>query len=276
MLPFHHRYLALRRLMPVALCAPVLLAISSSTAAEQRVLQIGDRSLSIECDGKSGPTPTVVLMAGGGRTAKDWSKVQPIVAESTRVCSYDRAGLGESGSVSKQQTVGEIVDDLHALLKAAGEKPPYVLVAHSIAGLYARSFEARFSGETAALVFVDSSHEEQALRQHELDPKLPWLIGPTAKQGFLVQPDDRLRWRTELPVIVLMHGKAIPLPAPTSASQSEAWESIWRELQEDLAKRSPLGQFRVAADSGHFIQIDQPELVIQAIRDVSMMTQKVR
>ena len=157
--------------------------------------------------------------------------------------------------------------DLQALLDAAGERPPFVLVAHSISGLYARSFESTFPGAVAGLVFVDSSHEEQALRQHELDPKLPWLIEFTAKQGFLVDPGAHLTWRTERPLIVLFHGKAVP-SGPMTEAQFQAWERIWRDLQQDLAKRSPHGQLRLADQSGHFIQIDQPELVIQAIRDV--------
>src|SRR4051812_7122411 len=121
-----------------------LLALAIPAFAEHRLISIGDRRLSIDCDANPSSTATVLLLAGGGRTAKDWSKVQPAVSKFARVCSYDRAGLGESEKTAKPQSAAEIVDDLHALLEAAGEKPPYVLVGHSVAGIYCRRFVTKF------------------------------------------------------------------------------------------------------------------------------------
>src|SRR5262245_34459690 len=112
--------------------------------AQQRLVSIGDRTLSIDCVGTHPDRVTVVLMAGGGRTARDWEKVQTAVARDARVCSYDRAGLGASDKTPRVQSAREIVDDMRALLTAAGETGPYLLVAHSIAGIYARAFEQRF------------------------------------------------------------------------------------------------------------------------------------
>jgi pimeloyl-ACP methyl ester carboxylesterase len=245
-----------------------LLAASIAAFGEHRMISLGDRRLSIDCDGEAG-SATVVLMAGGGRTAKDWAKVQPAVSKLARVCSYDRAGLGESDkATSKVQSVDEVIDDLHGLLKASGEKRPFILVAHSIAGLYARSFVTKFPEEVAGLVFVDSSHEEQALRFHELDPKWQALDEETAHFGFFVKPGERLEWRTELPLIVLGHERPIQEPKNVTKEAAVARERIWRELQKDLAKRSTHGEFRVAEQSGHYVHLDQPELVIQAIRDV--------
>jgi len=210
-----------------------------------------------------------VLSAGGGRTAKDWEKVRPAIAAFARVCSYDRAGYGESDKVDEEpQSANEIVSDMHALLKASGEKAPFVLVAHSIAGIYVRNYAAKFPGEAAAFVFVDSSHEEQAARMHEIDPQGPGLDDRTARMGFFVKPGERLEWRTELPLVVLAHGKPYAKIAPLTEDQWAAADRLWRGLQEDLAKRSPRGQLRVAERSGHFIQLDQPELVIRAVRDV--------
>jgi len=245
-----------------------LFTVTLTAAGEHRRLPLGDRHLAVESDGEAGTSPTVILIAGGGRTSEDWAKVQPIVASFTRVCSYDRAGLGDSDRTSKLQSVGEIVEDLHALLQAAHESGPYILVAHSIAGIYARGFETRFRTETAGLVFVDSSHEEQVMRQQELfNPKVPAPVALVERQGFFVQPAQRLDWQTDVPIVVLSHGKS--LTGQIDDSQVQAWEREWRELQQDLAARSPRGQFVVAERSGHFIQLDQPELVIQAIRDVN-------
>ena len=162
-------------------------------------------------------------------------------------------------------------------LKTSNEKGPFILVAHSIAGLYARRFVTKYTGETAGLVFVDSSHEEQAVSLHELDPLEPGLDDVTARLGYYVKPGQRLEWRTELPLIVLARGKPTPRRARDGSNsqtnrmteeQFAAWDRIWRGFQEDLAKRSTHGELRVAEESGHFIQREQPEMVIQAIRDL--------
>jgi pimeloyl-ACP methyl ester carboxylesterase len=256
-----------------------LLAASVATFGEQRMVSVGDRRLAVYCDGDAARSPTVVLIPAGGRTHGDWVTIQPGVSSFTRVCSYDHANFGESDKAPvKLQSVDDVVDDLHAWLTASGEKGPFILVSHSISGLYARRFVTRYAREAVGLVFVDSAHEEQALRLHQLDPKGPGLDDVTAELGFYVKPGQRLEWRTDLPLIVLGRGAPLPRKARDGSDsqtnrmteeQFAAWDRIWRELQEDLAKRSTQGEFRLAEKSGHFIQRDQPELVIRAIRDVS-------
>jgi pimeloyl-ACP methyl ester carboxylesterase len=248
-------------------------------AQQPRMISIGDRSLAVYCNGEAVRSPTVILIPAGGRTAKDWSQIQPMVSTFARVCSYDHANFGASDKAPvKLQSVDEVVDDLHAWLKASSEKGPFILVGHSGAGLYARRFVTRYPGETAGLVFVDSSQEEQALRLQKLDPQGPGLDDVTARLGFYVKPGQRLEWRTELPLIVLGRGRPFPRRARDGSDsqtnrmteeQFAAWDRIWRGFQEDLAKRSTHGELRVAEESGHFIQWDQPELVIQAIRDLT-------
>jgi pimeloyl-ACP methyl ester carboxylesterase len=256
-----------------------LLATSMAAFGEHRMISIGDRRLSVYCDGEAARSPTVILIPAGGRTAKDWATIQPTVSSFTRVCSYDHANFGESDKAPvKLQSVDEVVDDLHGWLKASGEKGPFIFVSHSNSGFYARRFVTRYPREAAGLVFVDSAHEEQALRLHELDPQGPGLDDLTARLGWYVKPGERLEWRTELPLIVLGRGMPFPRKARDGSDsqtnrmteeQWAAWDRIWREFQQDLAKRSTHGEFRLAEKSGHFIQHDQPEPVIQAIRDVS-------
>lgn len=257
-----------------------LLGMITSIGAgyELRIVSIGARNLAVYCDGEATGAPTVVLIPAGGRTAKDWASIQPGIAKFARVCSYDLANFGQSDKApSKLQSVDEVVADLHALLKASGEKGPFVLACHSISGFYARSFVTEFPSEVAGLVFLDSSHEEQALRLHELDPQGPGLDDITAQLGFYVKPGQKLGWRTEVPLIVLGRGTPFERKARDGSSshtnkmtesQWASWDQIWIELQKDLAKRSPYGEFRSADKSGHWIQRDQPELVVQAIRDV--------
>ena len=245
------------------------------------MIDIGERRIAVYCDGEAARSPAVVLVAAGGRTAKDWDSVQPVVASFTRVCSFDHAGVGASDKAeAKLQSVDEHVDDMHAWLRQAGERGPFILVSHSISGFYVRRFETRYPSEVAGLVFVDSSHEEQALRLHQIDQEGPAPDDLTGQLGFYTDPDQRLEWRSEAPLVVLGRGKPFPRRARDgsdsqtnrmSDEQWAAWDRAWRAFQEDLAKRSTQGQFRVAEKSGHFIQSDQPGLVVQAIRDVGAM-----
>jgi pimeloyl-ACP methyl ester carboxylesterase len=249
--------------------------------AEQRMVSVGERRIAVYCDGELTRFPIVILVPAGGRTAKDWGTVQPEIAEFTRVCSYDHANFGQSDRAPvRLQSVDEVVNDLHAWLQSSREKGPFVLVSHSNSGIYVRRFENLYARDVAGLVFLDSAHEEQALRLHELDPAGPVPDELMARVGSYVKPGQRLDWHTEAPLIVIGRGTPFERTARDGSNsqtnrmteeQFAAWDRIWTEFQKDLAKRSPRGEYRLAQKSGHWIQRDQPEVVIQAIRDVCRM-----
>jgi len=120
---------------------------------------VGGFKMHIDCMGEG--SPTVVLDSGLGDTYLSWLKVQPQVAKFTRVCSYDRAGLGYSDSSSQPRTSKVIATELHALLQAAGIAPPYVLVGHSLGGFNVRLYASLYRSDVAGVVLVDSSHPAQ-------------------------------------------------------------------------------------------------------------------
>jgi pimeloyl-ACP methyl ester carboxylesterase len=97
-------------------------------------------------------------MAGGGAFSIDWALVQPRVSESNRVCSYDRAGLAWSDPGPADETVEQTISDLHALLRAAGEEGPYVLVGASLSGIFIQAYQRAFPEDVAGLVFTNSSN----------------------------------------------------------------------------------------------------------------------
>lgn len=121
-----------------------------------QLFDIGGRKLHLYCTGRG--DPAVILMAGGGAFSIDWGLVQPRIAEKSRVCSYDRAGLGWSDPGPADETVEQTIGDLRSVLRAAGEKGPYVLVGASVGGAFIRAYQRAFPEQVAGLIFTNSSN----------------------------------------------------------------------------------------------------------------------
>ena len=124
------------------------------------LVDIGGFRLHLNCIGQG--TPTVVMDAGGGAPSITWGLVPSEIAKFTRVCTYDRAGLGWSDPNSRiPRTSQQSVDELHLLLTKAGINPPYILVGHSLGGVNMRLYASQYPEDVVGLVLVDSSHENQ-------------------------------------------------------------------------------------------------------------------
>jgi len=134
----------------------VLLGHAQAQPPPGRLIDVGGRKLHLHCSGMG--SPAIILMAGGSAFSIDWTLVQQRVAESTRVCSYDRAGLAWSDSGPADETVEQTVTDLHRLLRAAGETKPFLLAGASIGGIFIRAYQREFPDEVAGLVFTNSSN----------------------------------------------------------------------------------------------------------------------
>ena len=130
----------------------------------QHLVDVGGRRMNIYCSGTG--SPAVILDAGLGDTTAAWTHVQRPIARHTRVCSYDRAGMGFSDPTTSARDAGAIVSDLHALLRRGGIAPPYVFVGHSLAGLYTRLYTDRYPRDVVGLVLIDPVTEyDDALYQ---------------------------------------------------------------------------------------------------------------
>jgi pimeloyl-ACP methyl ester carboxylesterase len=133
-----------------------------------KLVDVGGLKLHIHCIGESKPgAPTVILETLAGGTSLGWAWVQPEIARSTRVCAYDRAGRGWSEPIPDARNASQVVDDLHRLLANGGVPGPYILVGHSLGGIYARLFAAAYPDEVAGMVLLDSAHPEQLARYPE-------------------------------------------------------------------------------------------------------------
>ena len=246
----------------------------------ERLVDVGGRRLYINCSGKAPKgIPVVVMDAGMGSTSNAWSLVQPKVAPFARVCSYDRAGMGKSDRAPQRHTSQDIVNDLHHLLVKTGIKPPYVLVGHSLGGMNVRLYASKYPKEVKGMVLVDSTHEDETDRMIALLP--PQMLQKAKPEDMLIQsPEDidfngsvaqvrAANWHRDIPLIVITRGNATFNPTDyVVPSLAPKFEEIRLELQKDLVRRSSRGKQIIAEKSGHNIHRDQPELVINAIRQV--------
>jgi pimeloyl-ACP methyl ester carboxylesterase len=272
------------------------------TPAPGRMVSVGDHKLHLLCKGKA--APTVVIELGAGEPSPLWWPVQDQVAEFASVCSYDRAGYGWSDPVPAGRTIVERATELHALLANARIPGPYILVAHSYGGLIVRCFARNYPDQTAGLVFVDTPDEATIFRQEVLNfysrvrlmskvvefatrfglVRLLASCFPAIRAGFpfsraeeyAAAADDLASLeRTELPMrksgtpgslgdrplAVLTHGQ--PFPGPFAIL-----ENGWTDGQTRLAALSTNSFLIVAKKSNHMIELDEPGLVVEAIRRV--------
>ena len=270
-----------------------------------RVEIAGGRKLYLECRGRG--RPTVILVSGYPNRGDVWSQLDPGVngppvlagvARHSRVCAYDRpntvtpAGdtlaLSRSDPVPQPRTGAALVAELHALLHAARLPGPYVMVGHSLGGLFVRLYASTYPRQVAGLVPVDATYE----RLRELFTPEQWaaLARTTLEPPFALDPPVELvDWdasfdqmlaakaarplRPTLPLVVLTAGlppapgQALPPGFPDAATLTR----VQRAAQSELGMILPYARHVIAKKSGHYIQNAQPNLVIDAVRRILRM-----
>jgi pimeloyl-ACP methyl ester carboxylesterase len=150
--------------------------------APGRLVDIGGRRIHLLAMGEG--SPAVVIIPALGANVLEWVRVLRSALSETTVCAYDRAGLGWSDPSHGPVSFDAMADDVHALLKADGIEPPYVIAGHSMGGVVARRFQSRYPEDVAGMLLIDSSHEDQARRLGDNDR---WHdIGRAAKRRLRV------------------------------------------------------------------------------------------
>jgi pimeloyl-ACP methyl ester carboxylesterase len=248
------------------------------------MVDVGGHRLHINCVGQG--SPTVVLDAALGAMSALWVRVQQEVSGTTRVCAYDRAGMGWSESGPEPRDAEQVTGELHALLEGAAiGQGPYVLVGHSYGGLYTQTYAARYPDETAGVVLVDSSHPEQfdrlpegqenyeqaqrlyavapllarlgVVRLFDLSPAPPELpqqqraqiaaLNPSTRQVSTTAQEFRATPQTTAQTRNLRSLGDKPLAVVSAGEQPPAW----LKLQDDLATLSPNSMHRVVEGATH-------------------------
>ncbi len=226
---------------------------------------------------------TVIFESGLGDTLGVWSQVQPKVAAGcARTVAYDRAGYGGSEPAETVRDAANIVTELRAVLRRRNIRPPYVLVGHSLGGLYMQYFARNYPQEVTGLVLVDSSYWNQKLplvpSTAAADPPgnppppgssrwvvvfMPWIMrreilgsGAAGAEVHASPP------ATGLPTVVLSSTRRLP-------GQTAAAEAREVHMQDEIAQEFPGAEHVRVPRSGHYIQRDRPGVVIAAVRKLA-------
>lgn len=152
-----------------------------------RLVDVGGHKLHVDCTGTG--SPTVVLEPGLGEPSTAMALIAPAVANTTRVCVYDRAGRGWSQSAGKPLDGTRTASDLHTLLARAGEHGPFVMAGHSAGGIYVLNYARLFPDEVAGVVLLDSMHPQQYTRIsswpqfYELFRRVSAVLPPLSRLG---------------------------------------------------------------------------------------------
>jgi len=240
------------------------------------------------------------LLSHGG------AAVLPEVAKFARVCTYDRPGTtlnpGEtsrSDAAPMPRTATNVVRDLHMLLRAASVPGPYVLVGHSFGGLFVRLYAATYPDEVSGLVLVDALAEQIKPLFKPADWTTFMALNSGPLPGFenyagLESIDFDMSFQQmeremndpnnptnnpssnpparKIPVVILVRGLKVEMPASAPAKFGAILEPAWRKSEERMAAVVPHVQLVIAKKSGHYIQWDEPEIVVEAIRKVARLT----
>lgn len=268
---------------------------AAELAAGVRV-DLGGRALFIQCANLEAPGPTVILEAGLAADHRTWTQVQPDVASLARVCSYDRAGLGQSDAGPLPRDAAQAAQDLAALLATARVPEPYLLVAHSFGGLFARRFVADNPDAIAGVVLVEAVHEDWWSRALAALP--PPTEGESERlRGFrdflqsAVADPTRNAEGVDIPaaaaqataagtlgarpLVVLTSGVPDQLaPGLPPTVEAELVRLLQYDLPRELVALSSDSTHVVVPDSGHNLPAERPDMVVLAIQAILAATQE--
>jgi pimeloyl-ACP methyl ester carboxylesterase len=220
--------------------------------------------------------PAIVFEAGPGNGKAVWEPVFADLSKTTRVFAYDRAGIGTSVARSNDRSGKQVVQELRALLDAAGVNPPYVLVGHSSGGIYMDLFARTYPGDTVGLVHIDGLHAESAIGCFPGKAGTSLCSAPSVMLDVYARSADAMEkekqgWAATIAQL-REAGPFPPIPlvliSGTRNQKSDERDANWLAARAQYAKISPQGREIICADCSWTVQHDDPKLVVNAIRDL--------
>jgi pimeloyl-ACP methyl ester carboxylesterase len=275
--------LAIAAVVATAACGEAAVPDAPASAPIERPAQhvdalvdVGSGRLHLRCDGAG--NVTVLLVAGWGGSTESWATVDSSLADSARVCSYDRFGTGTSDVPTTTQTFGTQASDLAALLRSAGEPGPYVVVGHSFGGAEAVTFAARYPDEVAGLMLLDATPPTWpaascAVPDDGTDAARSFQALCAAMHDPTQNPEhlDVIAAFDEVAQIDALG--ALPMTVVTAAERSfpglaeselARLDAVWNAGVSEWAAMSSSSTV-VEVDTGHDIQLEQPALVVREV-----------
>ena len=255
------------------------------------MISVNSHNLHFFCEG-SGDV-TFIFEAGIGANYRDWSKLQPLLKENYKVCSYDRTGYGWSDRGPKPRTVRVLADELAIAIKRLSVKKPIIIVGHSFGGLITMMFSSTHNELISGIVLLDSMHPEQNIKFKENGIDIP--VSPSRalifsgievltygipdefkEETFFLAKSDKTRsfMYNELrhmenslktvnkitdfknPALVLTHSRR----DWDVHSINGRMEDLWYELQKNLSERLNANLIMVP-DAGHQMQLENPKFI---------------
>lgn len=284
-----------------AACTPVAPAIEltptmppPTLAPQDQKVDVGGYQLRIICTGEG--TPTVIVDSALGEPALEmgnWLRVRYGVEKITRICMYDRAGLGSSDPAPTQyRTSQDMVKDLHTLLVNADVPGPYVLVGQNLGGLNARLFASQYPKDVVGMVLIDAVHPDfhtEALTTlppespdepgnlHGLRLMFKDFVIETPEGVNVAASADQVRATGslgDLPLVVLTQRSGWLISPNLSPDTRAKMEQVWQDLQVDLASLSSNSTHVIAEPAGQTTPADEDQEIIDAILKVVSATKR--
>ena len=262
-----------------------------STGPLDLKLDVGAHSLHLVCVGQG--SPTVVLDTGSGETYESWQSIIDRIAKETRVCAYNRAGYGRSEPGPLPRDSGREAEELRTLLDKAGIKAPYLLLGHSLGGLNMQVFASQYPKLVAGMVLIEppplqfilgQQFPELYQRAKQEAPSLLAMAEQARKASKLLEASffetlasehEMMLSETAQQLLAIESFGNVPLivmgagqPQPAFGDQAQAFQQFWIAQSQSLASKSTRGAFVLVQESGHYIYLDAPDSVLEAIRQV--------
>lgn len=243
------------------LAAALTLLLSQAASSRDVRVVVDGRAYHVDISGASGPS--IVFEAGLGTDSTTWKSIAGPIGAFARVVLYDRAGLGQSAPVSPTNapiTAAEAAKTLHAVLAASDVRPPYLLVGHSLGGLYLQLFARTYPTEVSGIVLVDSAAADAPAELKTLARLEPGTVAYREERG-VAESSRQVTAAGPFPAVPLT-----VIAATDHGPHFRKWEPTLMRLQQHLAILSPQGSLVVAEGCGHDVQTDCPDIVVEAIR----------
>ncbi len=242
-----------------------------------RALQTRSGRLGYMLSGSGGPT--IVLFSGAGMSLQGWEPLFPRIEQLSTVLGWNRFGMQGSDTPGARQTGTVVLASLRELLGYNGLQAPYVLVAHSLGGLFANLYARLYPEQVAAVLLLESTHpgDQEVLKKHEGELvkslgrmlTLPEAFFEPNVHAELACVDDLVREIEsagpfpDVPLRVITGGLT-----PRASLMSPGAVAARRANQQELARLSPRGEQVIAHGSGHFPQLTEPELVLDVLEEL--------